>query len=321
MLLTLIAAATLSPVMESQAARRNPNHWSDNRGEWVTKVLDEGPSPSPDGKTLLFQSNRDGAKTKLWIADADGSNLRLFLEDKEDLVAPAFSPDGTKIAYAAHIDGETDIFVINADGTGKRRLTNWRGSDGHPHWSGDGQRIYFNSDRDTPDPSRPWPERFHDLYTMKADGSDVRRLGECRSICTYASPSPDGKYLLYRRTDATPGKRWTQEDAVRNSEVYIADIDGSNPRNLTNNPAFDGYPMWSPDSRWIVFSSNRGGEVSVGHAFIMRPDGSGLRQVTSGWWSHVQPVFAPDGRSIYTLKSYDGYDWVIGLISRVPLAE
>jgi TolB protein len=318
MLLLLIAAA-MPPVMETEAAARNPNHWSGGRGEWVTRVLDESPTPSPDGKHLVFQSNRVGPTTKLWIADADGANARLLLEDKEDLVAPSFSPDGTKIAFAAHIDGETEIFVVNADGSGKRRITNWRGSDGHPHWSGDGQRIYFNSDRDTPDPSLPWERRFHDIYSVKADGSGLMRLTDCKAMCTFASPSPDGRHLAYRRVDAGPGKDWTQEDSARNSEVYVANIDGSNPRNVTNDPAFDGYPMWSPDSRWIVFASNRGGEVNVGHAFIMHPDGSGLRQVTHGWWSHVQPVFAPDGRSIYTLKNYDAVDWVIGSISRVPL--
>ncbi len=320
-MLLMLIAAMVPPVMESEAARRNPNHWSGNRGEWVTKVLDESPAPSPDGKKLVFQSDRVGSKFKLWIADIDGSNARLFLDDKEDVVAPAFSPDGTKIAFAGHIDGETDIFVINADGTGKRRLTDWRGSDGHPTWSGDGQRIFFNSDRNTPDVSRGWGERIHDVYSMKTDGSDVRQLSDCKSICTAPSSSPDGRYLAYRRIINVPGKRWTQEDAPRRSEVYIADIDGSNARNLTNHLSYNGWPDWSPDSRWIAFVSNRGGEVSVGHVFIVRPDGSGLRQVTRGWWSHKQPAFAPDGKSIYTVKNYDGYDWVVGLISRVAVPE
>ena len=260
-----------------------------------TAVVDAYPSLSPDDRQLLFQSNRSG-RWALYIAKADGADARVFLDSGDDPVSPAWSPDGALIAYAATVEGQSEIFVIKADGTGRRRMTFDPGDDSHPHWSRD-NRLFFNSGRATPDqPSDPNIE-VGEIFSMKPDGSDLRQHTHCHALCTFPSPSPDGTKIAYRKVLQEPGKNWMQQDQALNSEVFVADLDGGHERNLSASPAYDGWPVWSPDSRWIAFSSNRGGVPAVGQIFELHPDGKGLRQVTQGLQSHVQASYA--GRSQY----------------------
>ena len=112
---------------------------------WVTQSTDLYPSVSPDGKRLVFHSNRLG-RNQLFLADLDGRNLRHLASD-DARITPMWSPDGERIAYVAFVAGQLDVFVMSADGSGARRLTDHAGADIHPHWSADGTRIFFNSDR------------------------------------------------------------------------------------------------------------------------------------------------------------------------------
>jgi Tol biopolymer transport system component len=101
-----------------------------------------------------------------------------------------------------------------------------------------------------------------------------------------------------RKVIREPGKSWIQEDQPLNSEVFVANLNGSHQRNLSTSPAYDGWPVWSPDSRWIAFSSNRDGVRGEGQVFEIHPDGTGLRQVTQPPRSHVQACYAPHGRAL-----------------------
>lgn len=101
------------------------------------------------------------------------TNLTCNLANDRDVVA--WSPDGRKIAFVSYRDGNMEIYVMNADGSGVTRLTNHPGSDAHPAWSPDGRKIAFQSDRDG----------NSEIYVMNADGSGVTRL-------TY-SPAYDGE--------------------------------------------------------------------------------------------------------------------------------
>lgn len=292
----------------------------------VTAVRDSYPSLSPDGAQLIFGSNRSG-RDIIWIAAADGSNARPFFDGgklRTRPVSPVWSPDGRSIAFAMRPagsgEGEQDIYRMRSDGTMVRRLTDSPGDDAHPHWSSDGRRIFFNSARATPDPKAEWGRQWHDIYSMAPDGTDVRRHTDCRSVCTYPVPSPDGRHIAYRKVTDTPGLSWNLDPGRRNSEVFVDAADGSSSLNVSNDGAFDGWPMWAPDGRWLVFASNRGKLANIGQIFAVRPDGSGLRAVTTGAVSRVQPSFSADGKRIFVYENMESSTFEIGHIAQIEVA-
>ena len=99
-----------------------------------------------------------------------------------------------------------------------------------------------------------------------------------------------------------PGFQWDLTSALRNSEVFVADVDGGNERNLSNSAAFDGWPVFTPDGRGVVFSSNRAGPARVGQLYLVTvPDDEveAPRALTAGPRSIVQASFSRDGRTLY----------------------
>jgi TolB protein len=288
----------------------------------LSQVKDLYPHLSPDGARIVFQSNRSG-RPQIWLMNRDGSGLVQLTDlPGEGAETPVWSPDGRQIAYATYIgEGNNDVFVMNADGSGPTQLTSGPGYDGHPHWSADGHRIVFNSDRDTPDQAAPWNQRWHDIWSVRVDGSDAVKHTDCRSVCTYGSLSPDGRHLLYRKVDAGVGLDWALEAIEKNSEIYLADRDGSNARKLASHPAFDGWPLWSPDGAWIVFASNRTGPALTGQLWLVRPDGEGLRQITFGDWGHAQPSMTAAGDAVLAYRFQEHADWEYGGITLIPLPE
>jgi TolB protein len=306
MLTTLIAAAASLAIAGDPAP--------------LTPTEDAYPALSPDGKSLLFQSNRLG-RWALFLAEADGKNVRVFLDSRDDPSVAVWSPDGRRIAFVAAVDGDTEIFTINADGSGRRRLTHQPGDDSHPHWSALG-RIFFNSARATPDLKADWARQHHNVFSMSADGGDVRQHTRCETVCTYAVPSPDGRKIAFRKVIDAPGLDWALRNIARNSEVVVADMDGGNEVNVTQHAAYDGWPMWSPDGQWLVFSSNRTGRPNAGQLFAVHADGTELTQLTDSARSYVQHSFAPDGASLYVSLTAEALDWswTYSHIVRMPVA-
>ncbi|NIP18617.1 MAG: hypothetical protein GWM87_10990 [Xanthomonadales bacterium] len=286
----------------------------------LVNIRDSYPSASPDGTQLVFQSNRTGT-AQLFIQGMDGGDIRQLTTLERGAETPVFSPDGARILFGAYVgEGDNNVFVMEPDGGGITQLTSGPGYDGHPHWSADGQRIVFNSDRNTPDPDAGWSDRWHDIYSMRADGSDVQRHTWCEAVCTYGSFSPDGQKVLYRKVIRGAGLNWALQPIEKNSEVFVADPDGSNEVNLSDHPAFDGWPVWSPDGQWIAFASNRAGPELTGQVWLIRPDGSGLRQLTEGEWSHVQPAWSADSRSIFAYQGRETEQYEFGSVVRITVA-
>ena len=297
----------------------------------LTSVRDSYPNLAPDGTRLLFQSNRDGRQA-IWIAGGDGSEPRLLFDGAElgaRPASPVWSPDGTAIAFAMTPAGATDpeeseIYVMKADGSGVRRLTRTPGDDSHPHWSADGRRLYFNSARATPDLKAEWTRQWIDIYSMAADGGDVRRHTDCRAVCTYPVPSPDGRRIAHRRILAEPGLNWVLKPVERNSEVFVTALDGSRPDgsssvNVSRSRAFDGWPAWAPGGKWLVFASNRDGVAATGQIFAVRPDGTGLHALTRGAWSRAQPSFAGPSRLLVYQGREEG-ETEVGHVAELPVA-
>jgi TolB protein len=101
--------------------------------------------------------------------------------------SPAWSPDGTRIAFYSERDGNAEIYVMHADGTGVRRLTRTSADEGYPAWSPDGRTISFDSDRDG----------NFDVFAMNADGSNVRPLTRHAARDVSAAWAPDGSSIVF----------------------------------------------------------------------------------------------------------------------------
>ncbi len=283
----------------------------------ITNISNSYPDPSPDGSQIVFQSNRTGTN-QIYLMNADGSNLQQLTDYEHGSETPVWSPGGTQIAYAAYTaEGNNDVFIMQPDGSDKTQLTDGPGYDGHPHWSFDGQRIVFNSDRSSPDLNVPWNQRWHEIHSMRADGSDIRQHSQCRGVCTYGSMSPDGQKILFRKVVQQASFSWDLSHIDRDSEIFIADLDGSNEINLSTNAAFDGWPLWSPDGSQIVFASNRAGPALAGQLFTVAADGSNVRQITSGPWSYVQPAWSKDGTKLYAYQFMEYPEYEFGDVAEI----
>jgi Tol biopolymer transport system component len=273
----------------------------------LTHIVNSYPAGSPDGSTIVFQSNRTG-RFQIYTMNIDGGAVRQLTDREGDNGGPSYSPDGQHILFASWRDaangGGCDVYVMSADGGNVRRLTQDGMDNSHPHWSADGARIIFNSSRTTPAADRTDPKKEQDdIFSMRPDGSDLQQLTHCNTICTYAHYSPDMKKIVYRKVTNTPGLNWDLSEAKRNSEVFVANADGSGEVNITNHAAFDGWPVWSPDGNSIAFASNRSGPENHGQIYIVKPDGTGLRRLSTLPGSYVQPAWSFDSKRIYAYSN------------------
>ncbi|MEO5939062.1 MAG: hypothetical protein ABIQ43_08640 [Sphingomonas sp.] len=237
----------------------------------------------------------------------------------------SWSPDGRRLAFVSRRDGNNEIYVMNADGSDLKRLTNAVSRESGPAWSPDGKHISFRSDRDG----------SVDLYVMDADGSNLRRLTNIGAVNDRHSWSPateeivfaaekDGQSQLYvirpdgtglrqlLRSDANDAYPVWSPDGARiafdsdrdgQDEIYVIDRDGTHLRRVTRNPTMDSYPGWSPDGRRLVFISFRAHDSEI---YTIGVDGRNERQLTNSLDWDLDPLFSPDGKWITFNSRRDG---------------
>lgn len=209
-------------------------------------------------------------------------------------VAPPALPG--RIAFHSDRDGEIDIYVMNADGSEARRLTDAPGRDFEPHWSPDGSTIVFSTDRDD-------PENAH-LYLMDADGANQRRLVTgLDDDQVGARWSPDGQYILFHSNPLIDGQP--------RFDIYRVRADGSELTNLSNTVGNNFMADWSPDGQRIVFVTQRHGNSEL---YVMNADGTGQVRLTESMAENFLPRWSPDGSQIVFESSRAGTTYSLYLI-------
>lgn len=190
-----------------------------------------------------------------------------------------------KIAYAGVTDGGSNIWVMEADGSNKTKITT-SGQDNYPAWSPDGTKITFTSQR---------LGGNGDIFVMNSDGSNQINLTSNftnnRQGSNFQSKwSPDGTKLAF------------VSNRDGNAEIYVMNSDGSIQVNLTRNAAEDTYPTWSPDGTKIAFVSLRSGDP-IYQIYVMNADGSGQTNITNNRTYNQYPAWSPDGSRIAYITS------------------
>ncbi len=207
---------------------------------------------SPDGRHIAYSAQprapiaadgtrQDRQPAQVWIMDADGSNARALTGGSSRNIRPAWSPDGSTIAFMSdrHADfdlnlmgtddGDFEIYLMDRDGSNVRRLTKYAGAAHTPAWSPDGQRIAFHLQN-----GHVGRNGTANIHVMNADGSNLRRLTNDPRKHVRPAWSPDGKAIVFNCGPGRPEK-W---------EICLIRADGSGFRTLTNNDVFDGHPDW-----------------------------------------------------------------------------
>ena len=203
----------------------------------TTNTTDDGnPAFSPDGSKIAFQSDRDG-NNEIYVmdtadtnpADGNGDNPTNLTNNAAGDASPAWSPDGTKIAFTSARNGNNEVYVMDADGDNPNRLTNNAASDFSPNWSPDGTKIAFQSDRNG----------NLDIYVMNADGTEPKRRTKKAASDAFPAWSPDGTKIAF------------ESNRGGDFEIFVMKANKpeskrNRPKNLTKNDVNDIVPDWRP---------------------------------------------------------------------------
>jgi Tol biopolymer transport system component len=291
-----------------------------------TVAADPTWTPTPTlalSERIAFTSDRDGDQN-IYVMNTDGTGQRRLTDDPARDWAPAWSPDGRFIAFYSERGDNIDVYVMNVDGSEQHNLSQLpdMGTLLHiaspPSWSPDGRSVLFGCGH-----RGDMGYRIYEIYVVDADGSNLRNLGY--GLSPVWSSDGDSILLVYgghptwaiwemnadgsnRRylTSVTLDGLWWSSLAVSpdgrsivfgynghdtgSYEVYIVDADGSNLRYLTENPAYDGEPTWSPDGRFITFASSRDGNDEI---YVMNADESNQRNLSQHPANDTAPAWSP----------------------------
>jgi serine/threonine protein kinase/Tol biopolymer transport system component len=275
-------------------------------GESPRRLTDRGYNPawSPESKEIVFATdgvagpaNRHTAMSQIWRVPIGGGEQRLVW--KGDGVQPSWSPHGSRIAYWGLEQGSRrTIWTVPVNGGNPTRVTDDEHLNWNPVWSPDGRFLYFAS-------NRGGSMNFWRVPIDEASGKvlgDPEPLGTPAQWCGFLSFSRDGRRFVYANDDSR-------------SNIERIEVDLSTGKVLAPaTPVTEGSQTvvtfdTSPDGKWIVFSTAAPRE----DLFVIRPDGTGLRQLTTGGSKNRIPHWSPDGTLIafYSDRGGDYQGWTI----------
>lgn len=279
---------------------------------------------SPDGKRLIFQSTRDGRECdQIYIMNADGSGVQMVSTGKGRTTCAYFLGDSKHIIYASTHEGGPacpppadrsqgyvwpiydtyDNYLATDDGTIVKKLTDAKGYDAEATVNWKTGRIVYTS----------MASGDLDLWSMKTDGSDKRRITNLPGYDGGGVYSPDGTKLVWRANhpDSPEALKIYKDFLSRNlvspmkMEIFVADADGRNARQITDFGCASFAPTFTPDGKKVLFASNK--HKCDSHNFelyMTNLDGTGLEKVTDfgGFTSFAE--FSPDGKKLAFTSSY-----------------
>ena len=291
----------------------NPRRLTDH------SAADGYPSWSPDGRHIAFASERDGNE-EIYVMGSDGSNPRRLTDHSASDFAPSWSPDGRHIAFVSERDGNWEIYVMEL---------RQEGGGGTPLDHGDspatattvavdesiegelsaGDSDYFRVTVYSPGTLIASTTGSTDTYGSIEDSlgnvlSGGDDGGEGRNFRVSAVVEPDTYYIRVRGFDDSSTGAYTltlqmEEDSAGSGEDWVA----GPIRRLTDHSADDRYPAWSPDGRYIAFTSTRDGNWDI---YVMGSDGSNPRRLTNHSAADGFSSWSPDGRHIAFMSYRDG---------------
>ena len=221
----------------------------------ATRSLSITPTWSPDGKAIAYTSYRTGFQDIIvsYIYEGRLTTPASGTSERQNYL-PAWSPDGSKLAFTSNRDGNPEIYVVNRDGSGLRRMTNHPAIDVTPTWSPTGNQLAFTSERaGTPQ-----------IYIVNVDGTGARRIsGEWSDRATW-SPAPYNEIAYAARSGG-------------GYDIRLYNFSSGETVQLTNGIGSNESPAFSPNGRHIAFTSTRAGREQI---FTIARDGKDLRQIT-----------------------------------------
>ena len=222
--------------------------------------------------TRIAYVTKAGNEYRLEVADSDGEGTQVALRSNEPIISPAWSPDGTKVAYVSFENKKPVVYVQDLTSRQRTIVANHRGSNSAPSWSPDGSKLALALSRNS----------YTQVYVVSADGSNLRQLTNTSGIETEPQFSADGQFI-YFTSDRSGGP-----------QIYRMSANGGDAQRVTFSGNYNISPRVSPDGKHLAYISRREGRFQL---YIMDLQ-SGQELRISDTTKDESPSFSPNGKYI-----------------------
>ena len=264
---------------------------SERRRLTTLSLAEERPAWSPDGTQIAFQAagEQNGVRdANIYVTTVSTGETRRITNHRRPFLdeTPSWFPDGQRLAIQSDRDGTWSTYVIGLDGAVKTRLTR-PANYYNPKWSPDGSTLAFESTRDGNSA----------IYTVRADGAGLFKVTDGTSTSAQPNWSPDGKRLVFASEGGTA------------AGLFIVNVDGSNLQRLTTTTGGEYGASFSPDGKWIAFQGRPDNARVNERVYVVRPDGTGRKQLTDSTLNSIDPRWTADGRIRFIQNRFSVLRW------------